>query len=255
MKGIGAENLVVSIDENVLVKKLDFFAGSGQIWAILGANGAGKTTLMHTLAGLRKPTGGRVNLDGKDIVVLSRRDIARRLGVLLQHTVDALPSTVLETALLGTHSQIGWLKGEGPNEIALAVAKLKLVGIEHLSHRRVDTLSGGERRRLALATVLVQSAHVLLLDEPTNHLDLKHQFELLEIVQNTAQQKQTTVMMILHDVNLAARFCSHVMLLYGGGEVSCGTARQLLNRENLSRLYGRPIIDTEIDGRAVFIAS
>ncbi len=255
MRGIGAENLVVAIDQHVLVKQLDFFAGASEIWAMLGANGAGKTTLMHTLAGLRKPTAGRVDIDGKDIEVLNRRQIASRLGVLLQHTVDALPSTVLETALLGTHARSAWFTGEGDAEIELAVEKLKLVGIDHLSHRRVDTLSGGERRRLALATVLVQSPHVLLLDEPTNHLDLKHQFELLEIVKSEALEHQTTVMMILHDVNHAARFCTHAMLLYGGGEVGCGETATLLNRENLSRLYGRPIIDTEVDGQSIFIAS
>lgn len=255
MKGIGAEQLVVAIDDHVLVNGLDFFAGGSEIWAMLGANGAGKTTLMHTLAGLRQPAHGRVNLDGKDIDVLSRQQIACRLGVLLQHTVDALPSTVMETALLGTHARSGWLRGEDPEEIELAISKLRLVGIDHLSHRRVDTLSGGERRRLALATVLVQSPHVLLLDEPTNHLDLKHQFELLEIVQDEATRCQTTVMMILHDVNLAARFCTHAMLLYGGGEVGCGESAALLNRENLSRLYGRPIIDTVVDGQPVFIAS
>jgi len=255
MKGIGAEDLSVAIGDNLLVEKLSFFATGGEVWAVLGANGAGKTTLLHTLAGLRKPSRGRINLDGKDISALSRRQIAGRLAVLLQNTVDALPSTVLETALLGSHARVGWLASESAEEIEFAISKLELTGIAHLSHRRVDTLSGGERRRLALATVLVQSPHVLLLDEPTNHLDLKYQFEILDIVRDECERQEMAVMMILHDVNHAARFCSHAMLLYGAGSVRHGEARDLLNRENLSQLYGRPIIDTVVDGYSVFIAS
>jgi len=225
MRGIGTDSLTVAIGDNVLVDKLSFLATGGEIWAVLGANGVGKTTLLHTLAGLRQPTAGRVDLDGKDIAVLSRRQIASRLAVLLQHTVDALPSTVLETALLGSHARVGWIGSESADEIEFTISKLRLAGIDHLSHRRVDTLSGGERRRLALATVLVQSPHVLLLDEPTNHLDLKYQFEILDIVKAECERNDMAVMMILHDVNHAARFCSHAMLLYGGGTVRHGEAR------------------------------
>ncbi|MEW5757785.1 MAG: ABC transporter ATP-binding protein [Pseudomonadota bacterium] len=240
------ENLYVSIAGLPICRALDLTIESGQCWAILGRNGAGKTTLLHTLAGLRSPDAGRILLEDTPLATLPRRAIAQRIGVLFQETDATFPGTVLEQALLGRHPWLGRWQWEGPSDHALAVEALRQVDLSALQDRQVGTLSGGERQRLALATLITQVPRLLLLDEPNNHLDLHHQITLLDLLCRQARQHKTAVMMIVHDVNLALRFCSHLLLLFGDGETQQGPALQVATSETLSRLYRQPI--TRLDG-------
>lgn len=232
---------------------LDLAVAAGQCWAVLGANGSGKTTLLHTLAGLRPAAAGTIELDGRPLGHWSRRAIARRLGILLQESDDPFPATVLETALIGRHPHLGPWQWEGPEDHALAHQALAEVELTGFEHRGVDTLSGGERRRLALATLRVQDPQLALLDEPTNHLDLHHQIRLLGQLRDHARASGGALMMALHDVNLAARFCDHALLVFADGEVLHGPAAQLLRADYLTCLYHHPIEEVAGNGQRAFL--
>ncbi len=253
MSLLASEGLAIEIGGKRIGGDLDLAFRPGESWAVLGANGAGKTTLLHTLAGLRPPTEGRVLLDGKGLTGLRRRAIANRLGILLQASEDPFPATVLETALIGRHPHIGPWRQEGPEDYRRARQALAEVEMDTLADRPIDTLSGGERRRLALAPLLTQDPAVYLLDEPSNHLDLHHQIRLLGHLRERAQRDGGTLVMALHDVNLAARFCDHVVLIFHDGQVRHGPAPNLLQPGHLSCLYHHPIEAVEVAGQRAFV--
>jgi len=241
MELLRAVSLDVAVAGRSLLRGLNLSVSAGQCWALLGANGAGKTTLLHTLAGLRPPQGGSLWLQGAPLARLPRRQVAQRLGLLAQDSSDSFPATVLETALIGRHPHLGRWDSESEEDVERARQALAQVELTGLESRPCHTLSGGERRRLALATLLTQAPRLMLLDEPTNHLDLSHQIGALQHLRRLADGGEHAVLMALHDVNLAARYCDHVLLLFGDGTWQAGTAKELLNAEQLSRLYGYPV--------------
>ncbi len=240
---LATRNLTVSIAGITVCRGLGLEIGTAGRWAILGRNGIGKTTLLKTLAGLHAPDAGVVAFDGVAQNQVPRRDLAQRLGVLFQDQTSLFPGTVLETALIGRHPWLDKWRWEGPEDIGIARAALAAVGLDGFDHRMLTTLSGGERQRLGIATLLAQDPALYLLDEPTNHLDPFHQIHIMELLcRATAQERKRAVIMVLHDVNLAARYCDHVLLLYGDGAAEHGTTREVLNTGNLERLYNHPVI-------------
>ncbi len=234
--------LTVEIGGKRVCTGLDLDIHAGQRWALLGVNGVGKTTLLHTLAGLRAPQAGRVCLHGEDIQHLPRRTVARQLGVLLQEEGDAFPGTVLETALSGRHPHLGRWAWESAKDRELAEQALAQVGLKGFEERPLDTLSGGERRRLSLATLLCQQPRLFLLDEPTNHLDPHQQIHALQLLTQETAHQPRGLLMILHEANLAGRFCDHALLLFRDGETLAGPSDTVLNTEHLSRLYDLPML-------------
>lgn len=234
-------HLTVQIATQPICKDLNISLQAGQSWAILGVNGAGKTTLLHTLAGLRPACSGEIFIDGLPLDQYGRRRLAQRLGVLFQETQDPFPSTVLETTLIGRHPYTKSWQWESAVDYQIAMESLTQVGLAELAQRQINTLSGGERQRLAVANLLTQSPSVFLLDEPTNHLDLQYQHQILKLFKSYADNKQRTVVMILHDINLAATYCDHVVLLFANREPLCGPCDELLTEANLSNLYCHPI--------------
>ena len=238
--------LTVRIAALTVCRNLEFSVMPGQCWAILGRNGAGKTTLLHTLAGLRPAAAGMIELAGRPLEQWSSRDIARRRAVLPQDDSDAFAATVLETALVGRHPHLSRWQWEGAEDLAIARAALAAMDIGSAEARDVRTLSGGERRRVASAGLLTQQPELMFLDEPSSHLDLAHQLALLDRLAGLARGENKAALMVLHDVNLAARCCDHALLL-DGGVAQAGSAQELLTSERLSRLYGVALraIDTE----------
>lgn len=234
--------LKVTIAGKTLCEALNLNIERGQCWGMLGSNGAGKTTLLHTLAGLRPAAAGSVLLDGKSLSALARRTIAQHIGVLFQDAHDAFPDTALNTVLIGRHPHAKTWGFESAEDIALAQNALAATGLEGLELRLISTLSGGERRRVALATVLAQDPALYLLDEPVNHLDLHQQIAALELLSARVRNDGKAVMMSVHDVNLAARYCDHVLLLFGDGTLMQGPTGTVLNRTSLERLYRHPIV-------------
>ncbi len=238
---------------HTLARGLTFEARKGEFIALLGRNGVGKTLTLHTLAGLRPAAAGSVLLDGRGIAAWSGRERARRLALLPQTAEEPFPSTVFETALIGRHPHLPFWQWEGAGDFTSAHAALAAVGLAGLAARDVATLSGGERRRLEIATLLAQDAPVCLLDEPTNHLDPLHRSEVLELFRARAAAGGI-VIAALHDATLAARHADHALLLHGDGRWQYGDAGSTLNAGNLSALYQVPVEELSARGKRVFVS-
>ncbi|MCC5864789.1 MAG: ABC transporter ATP-binding protein [Wenzhouxiangella sp.] len=234
---LSTKGLSVQIGDVVVVENLSIEVGPGQFWGLLGPNGVGKTTLLKTLAGVHPARAGQVLLDGKPLGALKRRTIARRLGMLPQHTQYVFEASCEQTALVGRHPHLRAWDRESAADRAMARQALASLGLEELAERSCMNLSGGESRRLALATVLVQDPAVMLLDEPTNHLDPANQVTILDVLGRQVRGHDKAAVMALHEVNLATCYCTHVLLLYGNGEYEAGPTEQLLDEQRLSRLY------------------
>jgi iron complex transport system ATP-binding protein len=245
-------DLSVSIGGQRIVEALEWSAGPGRSIGILGPNGAGKTTLLLTLAGVRDPDRGAVELAGRHLARMPRRAIARRLGMMTQNTRFAFDATVLETALSGRHPHLGALGRESAADHEAARRALRDVGLAELAQRSCRALSGGEQRRLALAVVLAQDPDVLLLDEPTNHLDPAHQVEILDRLWQRVHAGRRVQVMALHDVNLATCYCTDVLMLFGDGRWAFGETAALLTEERLSALFGCPMRAVSDGAQTVF---
>lgn len=241
MSSLICQSLDVSIAGKTICSKLDLELVPGQFWGLLGSNGIGKTTLLKCMAGLTAPDAGTVLLENQPIDKLPRRVIARLLGMLQQHTVYVFDASVLETALTGRHPHLGYWERESADDQQKALAAIRAVDLEGFEARSVTGLSGGEARRLAFAALMVQEPAIFLLDEPTNHLDMKHQIRIMNRVEKQVNERQRAALTALHDVNLAARYCSHILMLFGDGEWQAGPATELLNQHMLEKLYQCPV--------------
>lgn len=249
---LSTRDLVIDIPQRPDGTPLSLRVAPGQVWGVLGPNGAGKTTLLHTLAGLRPPRSGEILLGGQPLMSVKRRQVARQLGVVFQERQDGFPATVLETALIGRHPFLSPWQMEGADDLMRAQQALQRLDLGHLSERMVETLSGGERQRVALATALTQNPGLWLADEPTNHLDLHHQVAVMELLAGQARDGRS-VFMCLHDLNLAARWCSHLLLLYPDGQACWGSAATMLVPEALEQLYDQKLMSADINGARVFV--
>lgn len=230
------EGVDVRVPGRTLVERLDVELNPGEFTVILGKNGSGKTLTLHTLAGVRTIVDGSVSLGNTALGEWPRRTLAQRLALLPQDSDDVFPTTVFETALMGRHPHVARFSLESQADRDTAMRALARVGLEALADRELATLSGGERRRLAIAQTLTQSPDIFLLDEPTNHLDPQHQLAILslyrELVDNGACVAAT-----MHDVNLAARFADRCLLLYGDGSWTVGPVREVLTADSLGELF------------------
>ncbi len=230
--------LTLAQKNKLLCDDLHWQINAGETWAILGKNGAGKTTLLHSLANLHRPTKGTIHLNDSDITQLSRRVIAQNIGILLQQQHDAFPIKVHEMVMTGAYPQLTLFNRQQQKQFHdQALIALKKMDLLPLLNRCVTTLSGGERRRLAIATLLLQQPQVYLLDEPTNSLDIKHQVATLQHFRYLAEQQNAATIMVLHDVNLAYQFCDNCLLLMDDGRYLIGKTTDIINQENLLSVY------------------
>lgn len=250
---LACKDLRVSVPGRVLVDKLDLDLQSGEMIAILGKNGAGKSMTLLTLAGLRAADSGRVLLGNENIFRSPRQLTAQRLALLPQVIDDIFPATVIDTALIGRHPHIGHFEWESTDDRNIAMQALQAVGLEALSDRDILTLSGGERRRLAIAQVLTQTPDVYLLDEPSNHLDPQHQLDALHVFREAADVGKG-VIASLHDVNLAVRFADRCLLLFGDGRWEFGATGEILTEATLSELFATNMEAVSWRSRKLFVA-
>jgi iron complex transport system ATP-binding protein len=244
--------VTVSVPARELVSDLTAEFRPGTILAILCRNGAGKSSLLHVLAGLRAPAAGEVRLRGRPIVQWPRREFAAQVGLLPQASEDPFPGTVLETVLVGRHPHIDFWRWEDEEDLDVARRCLRQMDLAGLEGRDVGSLSGGERRRLAVAAVLAQEPQTYLLDEPVQQLDPRHELQVLELFRALADAGRT-VIMSLHDAGLAARFADEALLLYGDGRWLHGTAGDALNEQTIASLYGVDVRELRWDGGRTFV--
>jgi iron complex transport system ATP-binding protein len=254
MSALQIQQLGLTMAGRQLIKPFDLSLETGQCWAVLGLNGSGKTSLLHTLAGLRPIDMGQVTVDGEALGDMPPRLRARRISLLFQQHQEQFPCTVMESVLIGRHPHLPALQMESESDRQLAQDVMKQVGLHGFAERDVRSLSGGEHQRMALARLLLQDTPIRLLDEPSNHLDIQHQIALLSLLKKQNREQRLTIM-ALHDINLALRFCDHVLMLMPGGQVVAGPSASLLNAENASRLYQHPMQLMEQNGIQLFYAA
>jgi iron complex transport system ATP-binding protein len=241
----------VCVESRTLVRGLNLRVRRGSMLAVLGPNGSGKSLSLHTFAGLRAPKAGELLILGRPLSGWPRRALAREMALLPQNVEDPFPASVMETVLLGRHPHIPRWQWESPRDLAIASEALLAVGLAGYEDRDVLTLSGGERRRAALAAVLAQTPRIFLLDEPTNQLDPNHQLEALQLLRERAD-RGAAVIVTLHDPNLAERFADDALLIGRNGDWQCGRAADILTAPHLSTLYDTRFEATEISGRRLF---
>lgn len=253
MTVIATHDLRLSIAGRTLVKGLDWAAQPGECWSIIGRNGAGKSTLLRTLAGLHQPDGGAVHIGGRALAAWPLNDLARERAFLAQSRHDAFAYTVLESVLSARHPYHANRYWEGSDDHQIALEALASMDVSDLAARDVRTLSGGERQRVAIAALLAQQTPLLLLDEPANALDLAHQVSVMGLLARLCRERNHTVVMIGHDLNLASRISTHVLLLMGDGRWHAGTNEQTMQPALLGDYLGHPIEMIEHHGRRIFI--
>ena len=241
--------LSLEVAGRVLCQDLNLHIDAGECVALLGQNGTGKTTLLHTLFGFRRPAAGNILLCAKPTGQWSKKELAQLMGLLFQHMNDEMPSTVLETALLGRHPHLSTWRWDSSEDIALARQSLAAVDLLPFAEHEVATLSGGERQRLAMAMLLVQNPRLYLLDEPGNHLDIAFQIRTLALLKQQIAATGSALCMATHDINMAARFCDQVVLLLGNGEHAVGTADEVLTPELLRKAFNCDIHRIRHEGR------
>ena len=251
---LSLSRLSIRVPGRTLIEDLDLSVSAGEFLAILGPNGVGKSLALHTMAGLRKPASGGVALDGVPIGDYARHRVAARLALLPQYTEDIFPATVFDTVMIGRHPHIGRLSWETPDDRRIAAEALARVGLAGFEERDVLTLSGGERRRLAVAQILTQQPGIYLLDEPTNHLDPQHQLDILHLFRQKATDG-SAVIASLHDVNLAARYADRCLLLFGDGRWDTGVTGDVLTESRLSALYSTTIVTLPWRDTRVFVTA
>ncbi len=222
----------------------------GECWAIVGPNGAGKSTLLRLMAGLVPPRSGAVRLEGRPLQAYAARYRAQRLSFLPQQVSVDADLTAREVVLLGRYPHRATALFESPADHGLAEAAMAATGTLSLASRAVSTLSGGEAQRVHLAAALAQEPQFLLLDEPTASLDLRHQLEVFDILRQRAADGGLGVVAVSHDVNLAATFCTHVLVLNEGKTVGAGTPHEVLSAERLAGVYGVALTAMSVEGTA-----
>jgi iron complex transport system ATP-binding protein len=238
---LSARNLAVSIGLHKVCLGLDLDLAPGSRLAILGRNGAGKSTLLTTLAGLRPPDAGTLELAGKTYAEHGLRAAAQLRGWLGQERGDPFASSVRETVLIGRHPHLDRWAWESATDADIAHTALAEVGLAGFEEREIHTLSGGERQRTAIAALLAQAPRLYLLDEPLAHLDLNHQIATLELLTRRAHENGAAVAMVLHEPNFALRYCDQVLLLFGDSRHVAGPTAEILDAATLTNLYGHPL--------------
>jgi iron complex transport system ATP-binding protein len=216
----------------------------GSFTGLLGPNGCGKTTLLKLMAGVLRPASGSVTLDGRVLADLPRRLAARHVAVVPQDTHPAFDYTALEIVLMGRHPHLGTMQLEGPADLTIARESLESTGTAHLADRAFTSLSGGERQRVVIASALAQRPDVLLLDEPTASLDLGYQLEVAALLRRLSHERNVTMVMATHDLNLAASLCDTLALLRNGRLLEHGPTAEALTVTTVRQLY-----DVEADVR------
>ncbi|MCL2149533.1 MAG: ABC transporter ATP-binding protein [Dehalococcoidia bacterium] len=247
MFSLQTEDLMLGYGQTTVVSGLNFSLPSGQITGIVGPNGCGKSTIIKALSRVLRPQSGRVLVNGRDIADIAHKELARLVGVVPQ--VPLLPSTFtgFEVVLMGRNPHLGLLRYESENDMRIALSSMQATRTDHLAERRIGELSGGEIQGVVIARVLAQETGVILLDEPTANLDIGRQIEVLELMRELCEQG-ATIGMVLHDLNLAARYCDRLLLLHGGQAVAYGTPAEVVTQKNIRAVYGAGSVVHCIDG-------
>ena len=234
---LAAEQVRLAYDEHVVVHDVDLELTDGSFTAIVGPNGCGKSTLLRALGRLLRPAGGQVLLDGRAIARTPTREVAKVLGLLPQSPIAPEGLTVADLVARGRHPHQSWVRQWSRDDEAVVAEALEWTDMAELADRPVDALSGGQRQRAWISMALAQGTDLLLLDEPTTYLDLAHQIDVLELVGRLHAERGRTVAVVLHDLNLAARYAQRLVAMKDGVLVASGTPAEVLTEELLADVF------------------
>lgn len=249
-----------------VLKDITLDANGPQLLSIIGPNGVGKSTLIHCINRILSPNKGTVMIDGDLVNDISLKDLAKKVGYVPYSANDTFPLSVVDTVLMGRHPHATYKSMD--KDLDIVYETLKLLDIEDLAMRNFDELSAGQHQKVMLARGLVQEPEILLLDEPTSNLDIKHQMEVTRILRDLSQKKGILVIMISHDLNIAAKYSDTMIMLYGGSIYAIGTPSEVITKENIKAVYdvdseiidshGRPhliMLDDEFDAESAPLAA
>ena len=238
---IRLEQVQFRLGSRQLLQPLDLQIPQGQVCGLIGHNGSGKSTLIKLLARQQPATGGRILLDGQDLASYSSREFARRVAYLPQQPAATDQLTVRELVRFGRQPWHGLLGRFGPDDQRAVERAMALTQIEPYADRLVESLSGGERQRVWLAALIAQQTRYLLLDEPTSALDVAHQVEVLALIRQLSHELDLGVVLVLHDINMAARYCDRLVALREGALLRQGTPEELMTSATLADIYQLPM--------------
>ncbi|MBY7143933.1 ABC transporter ATP-binding protein [Virgibacillus sp. NKC19-3] len=264
MQTLSATDLTLGYGENIIIDDLDIAIPKGEITVLIGANGSGKSTLLRSLARLLKPKGGNVILDGENIAKMGTKEVAKELSILPQGPVTPEGLSVMELVKQGRHPHRGFLKQWSKEDEDAVHHALESTNMLDLKDRPVDSLSGGQRQRAWIAMTLAQETDAILLDEPTTYLDMAHQIDVLDLLFDLNEKDGRTIIMVLHDLNLACRYAHHVVSIkdkqvYAKGKpeeiVTCNLVHDVFQMKcdvTYDPRFGTPMCIPHGKGRCVF---
>ncbi|MFD1813604.1 ABC transporter ATP-binding protein [Rhodococcus gannanensis] len=252
---LAVDGLVVGYGDRIIIDGLDLEIPTGVVTTVIGPNGCGKSTLLRSMGRLLKPRHGQVLLDGKAISAMRTKDIARTLGMLPQAPVAPEGLTVGDLVSRGRHPHQSWLRQWSSDDEGEVAKALALTGVSDLADRPVDQLSGGQRQRAWISMALAQGTDILLLDEPTTYLDLAHSIEVLDLVDRLHSELGRTVVMVLHDLNLAVRYSDHLVVMAQGSIVAQGAPGEVITPELLLDVFGLDarVVDDPVSDRPLIV--
>lgn len=239
--GFEVRNVAFSAEGRTILSGIDMDLRPGRVCGLVGHNGSGKSTLVKILARQQAPGAGSLSLDGRDLRAWETRAFARRVAYLPQATPPATGLTVRELVGFGRYPWHGPFGRVGPEDRARIAHAIEIADMGSMADRLVDTLSGGERQRAWIASLVAQDSGFVLLDEPTSALDLRQQVEVLRLVRDLAQRRGTGIVAVLHDINMAARFCDEIVALKAGSVLTRGPAAEVMRADVLEAIYDVPM--------------
>lgn len=263
MSAISTEGLSLGYGETMIIDELNVSIPKGEITVFIGSNGCGKSTLLRSLARLMKPMGGSVLLEGHSIAKLPTKEVAKQLAILPQGPEAPEGLTVHQLVKQGRYPYQNWLKQWSKQDEEAVNRALKSTKMEDLADRTVDSLSGGQRQRAWIAMTLAQETDIILLDEPTTYLDMTHQIEILDLLFDLNEKEQRTIVMVLHDLNLACRYAHHLVAIkdktiYAEGRpetvINCDLVKNVFDMNcqvTTDPLFGTPLCIPHGRGRCI----
>jgi len=235
---ICAKSMTTCYGTHPVFEELSVSVDAGEFVGLVGPNGCGKTTLLHCLTGYQPVTSGRIIVAGEALEKLSRRDVARKIAFVPQQTDTVYGFSALEMVMMGRHAFSGFAAADSAEDVSRARAALDELRVAHLAHRPFTQLSGGERQMVLLARALVQQAPAMILDEPLTGLDLRHQFQIMQTLAAFSGSENRGVLATFHDLSIAARWCTRLLLMTGGRIIADGKPQDVITPENLLCVYG-----------------
>jgi len=247
------ENLTFHYGNNTVLKDISLEVDSGDFLGLLGPNGSGKTTLLKCISGVKKPTGGSVFLEGRRLQEFNRREIAQVIAVVPQGVEAGFEFSVREFVMMGRTPYIKPLGRASRYDISIVRQAMESTGVLCLADRNFGELSGGEKQRVVIAQALVQQPKLLLLDEPASYLDISHEMEIFDLIREINSKHRIAVMVVLHDLNMASRYCKSLVLLRQGTVFAKGSPKDILTTQNIREVYHAEVEVVQSNGKDIIV--